>query len=111
MANKNDEYKDHPTDAKPTFSDISKAKALILAKVQPPGSKAKASRSSYSKAKAKASPKILIVKIPVPITNDVLGLANADAILSKTFRVNIPATMTGAEEKNGKRKRKIEGGS
>ncbi|GKE04858.1 hypothetical protein Tco_1396876, partial [Tanacetum coccineum] len=88
-------------------------------KVQPSGSRAKASRSSSSKAKvqpsgskAKASPKIFIVKSPIPIINVVLGLANAktwDAILSKTFAVNIPATMTGAEEKKGKRK--IEGGS
>ncbi|GJZ36237.1 hypothetical protein Tco_0582054 [Tanacetum coccineum] len=50
-----DEYKDHPTNAKPTFLDISKAKALILAKVQPSGSKAKALRSYSSKAKVQPS--------------------------------------------------------
>ncbi|GJS88856.1 hypothetical protein Tco_0771492 [Tanacetum coccineum] len=50
-----DEYKDHLTNAKPTFLDISKAKALILTKVQPYGSKAKASRSYSSKAKVQPS--------------------------------------------------------
>ncbi|GJZ51760.1 hypothetical protein Tco_0606275 [Tanacetum coccineum] len=42
----------------------------------------------------------------VPITNCVLGLANAttwDAILSKTFGLKIPPTMACAEEKKGKR--------
>ncbi|GJV36891.1 hypothetical protein Tco_1409368 [Tanacetum coccineum] len=97
------------TKVKPSFSYISKAKASILAKasgsssskakVQPSRSKAKASGSKAkaygSKAKAfgsktKASPKTLIVKSPIPITNYVLGLANAktcDAILNKAFRV------------------------
>ncbi|GJY04285.1 hypothetical protein Tco_0370225, partial [Tanacetum coccineum] len=105
-----DEYKDHPTNAKPTFSDISKAKALILAKVQPSGSKAKASRSSSSKAKVQPARSRAKASSLVPITNDVLGLANAkiwDAILSKTFGVKLPPTMTCAEEKKGKRK--IEG--
>ncbi|GJX08853.1 hypothetical protein Tco_0196785 [Tanacetum coccineum] len=91
-----DEYKDHLTNAKPTFSDISKAK------VQPSRSKAKTSRS-----KAIASPKTLIVKSFVPIINCVLGLANAktwDAILNKTFGLKIPTAMIGAEEKKGKRK-------
>ncbi|GKC28290.1 hypothetical protein Tco_1035584 [Tanacetum coccineum] len=102
-----DEYKDHPTNAKPTFSDISKAKALILAKVQPSGSKAKASRSSSSKAKVQPAGSRAKASSLVPITNDVLGLANAkiwDAILSKTFGVKLPPTMTCAEEKKGKRK-------
>ncbi|GKB51111.1 hypothetical protein Tco_0901864, partial [Tanacetum coccineum] len=43
----------------------------------------------------------------VPITNCVIGLANAktwDAILSKTFGVKIPPTITCAKEKKGKRK-------
>ncbi|GKB81585.1 hypothetical protein Tco_0948480 [Tanacetum coccineum] len=69
-------------------------------------SKAKASRS-----KAIASPKTLIVKSPIPITNYVLGLANAkiwDAILNKTFGLKIPTTMTDVEEKKGKRKMEVE---
>ncbi|GKE33010.1 hypothetical protein Tco_1452332, partial [Tanacetum coccineum] len=123
-----DEYKDkgrfwgsksggNKSDAKPSFSDISKAKACMLAKaqasdasskakVQACGSKAKL-QTSRSKAKLQRSPKTLIVKSPVPITNGVLGLANAetwDAILSKTFGVKIPPTMACAEEKKGKRK-------
>nr|GEU34678.1 ribonuclease H-like domain-containing protein [Tanacetum cinerariifolium] len=59
-----------------------------------------------SKAKLQASIKTLIVKIPVPITNYVLGFANAktwDAIKGKTFKVKIPPTMTFAEVKMGKR--------
>ncbi|GJW71236.1 hypothetical protein Tco_0128153 [Tanacetum coccineum] len=65
------------------------------AKVQTSGSKAKL-QTSGSKANLQTSPKTLIVKSPVPITNCVLGLANAktwDAILSKTFGVKIPPTM------------------
>ncbi|GJX40971.1 hypothetical protein Tco_0255961 [Tanacetum coccineum] len=105
------------SDAKPSFSDISKAKACMLAKaqasdasskakVQACGSKAKLQTSS-SKVKLQRSPKTLIVKSHVPITNCVLGLANVetwDAILSKTFGVKIPPTMACAEEKKGKRK-------
>nr|GEV33135.1 hypothetical protein [Tanacetum cinerariifolium] len=59
-------------------------------------------QTSGSKAKLQTSPKILIVKNPVPITNCVLGDANAktwDAILSKTFGVKIPPTMSCAYEK------------
>ncbi|GJV29189.1 hypothetical protein Tco_1385637, partial [Tanacetum coccineum] len=59
-------------------------------------------QTSRSKAKLQRSPKTLVVKSPVPITNYVLGLANAetwDAILSKTFRVKISPTMACAEEK------------
>ncbi|GKG50292.1 hypothetical protein Tco_0521392, partial [Tanacetum coccineum] len=62
---------------------------------------------SRSKAKLQRPPKTLIVKSPIPITNDVLGLANAetwDAILSKTFGVKIPPIMAYAKEKKGKRK-------
>ncbi|GKC82295.1 hypothetical protein Tco_1138012 [Tanacetum coccineum] len=57
-----------------------------------------------------ASPKTLIVKSHLPITNCVIGLANAKtwyAILSKIFGVKIPPTITCAKEKKGKRK--IEG--
>ncbi|GKA40928.1 hypothetical protein Tco_0733521 [Tanacetum coccineum] len=103
-----DEYKDNDkfwcsksgvneSNAKPSFSDISKAKACILAKayessskakvqasrskakVQASGSKAKvqASMAKAFRSKAQASPKTLIVKSPVPITNCVLRLANA----------------------------------
>ncbi|GJY09731.1 hypothetical protein Tco_0377916 [Tanacetum coccineum] len=96
-----DEYKDkggNESDAKPSFSDISKAKAQAFdasskAKVQACGSKAKLQRS----------PKTLIVKSPEKITNDILGLANAetwDAIVSKTFGVKIPPTMACAEEED-----------
>ncbi|GKD44225.1 hypothetical protein Tco_1268870, partial [Tanacetum coccineum] len=79
------------------------------AKVQASGSKAKiqASMAKASGSKAQASPKTLIVKSPVPITNCVLRLTNAktwDAILSKTFGVKIPPTMTCVEEKKGNRK-------
>ncbi|GJT81177.1 hypothetical protein Tco_1055519 [Tanacetum coccineum] len=132
--NLSDEYKDrlwgsksggNESDAKPSFSDISKAKACILAKakaseasskakvkacgskgrVQTSGSKAKV-QTLGSKAKVQTSPKAFIVKSHVPITNFVLGLANAktwNAILSKTFGVKIPLTMTCVEEKKGKR--------
>ncbi|GJR76262.1 hypothetical protein Tco_0088627 [Tanacetum coccineum] len=118
------------SDAKPSFSDISKAKACILAKaqaseasskakvqacgskgrVQTSGSKAKV-QTSGSKAKVQTSPKTLIVKSLVPITNFVLGLANAktwNAILSKTFEVKIPTIMTCMEEKKGKRRLWVE---
>nr|GEV01336.1 hypothetical protein [Tanacetum cinerariifolium] len=57
-------------------------------------------------AKLQALTKTLIVKSPVPITNCVLRLANAktwDAIKGKTFRVQIPSTMTFADVKIGKR--------
>nr|GEX15425.1 hypothetical protein [Tanacetum cinerariifolium] len=110
MVKENDEYKDNDrlrgsnsggneSNAKPSFSDISKAKACILAKaqasyaslkaivqasvskakVQVSKSKAKiqASISKASGSKAQASPKTLIVKSPVPITKCVIGLANA----------------------------------
>nr|GFA38505.1 hypothetical protein [Tanacetum cinerariifolium] len=115
-----DEYKDkggNESDAKPSFSDISKAKACMLAKAQASDASSKAKvqacwskaklQTSRSKAKLQRSSKTLIVKSLVPITNDVLGLANAktwDAILSKTFEVKIPPTMACAEEKKGKRK-------
>ncbi|GKB53005.1 hypothetical protein Tco_0903758, partial [Tanacetum coccineum] len=59
-----------------------------------------------SKAKLQASTKTLIIKSPVPITNCILGLTNAktwDAIKGKTFRVQIPPTMTFAKVKIGKR--------
>nr|GEU71668.1 hypothetical protein [Tanacetum cinerariifolium] len=112
------EYKDkggNESDAKPSFSNISKAKACMLAKaqasdasfkakVQACGSKAKL-QTSRSKAKLQRSPKTLIVKSPILITNGVLGLANAetwDVILSKTFGVKIPLTMAYAEEKKWK---------
>nr|GEX23316.1 hypothetical protein [Tanacetum cinerariifolium] len=117
------------SNAKSSFLDISKAKACILAKaqasdasskaivqasgsqakVQVSGSKAKiqASMAKASGLKAQASPKTLIVKSHVPITNCVIGLANAqtwDAILSKTFEVKIPPTITCAKKKKMKRK-------
>ncbi|GJX76698.1 putative retrotransposon protein [Tanacetum coccineum] len=133
------EYKDrfwgsksggNKSDAKPSFSDISKAKACILAKaqaskasskakvqacgskgrVQTSGSKAKV-QTLGSKAKVQTSPKTLIVKSLAPITNFVLGLANAktwNAILSKTFEVKIPTIMTCMEEKKGKRRLWVE---
>ncbi|GKA32917.1 ABC transporter I family member 20 [Tanacetum coccineum] len=114
------EYKDkggNESDAKPSFSDISKTKACMMAKAQPSdasskakvqacGSKAKL-QTSRSKAKLQTSPKTLIVKSFVPITNCILGLANAttcDTILSKTFGLKIPPTMACAEEKKGNRK-------
>ncbi|GKB01254.1 hypothetical protein Tco_0829298 [Tanacetum coccineum] len=58
-----------------------------------------------SKAKLQTSPKNLIVKSPIPITNYVLGIANAktwDAILSKTFGVKITPHMTCVEKKKGR---------
>ncbi|GJZ37409.1 hypothetical protein Tco_0583600, partial [Tanacetum coccineum] len=75
------------------------------AKVEACGSKVKV-EACGSKAKLQASTKTLIVKSPVPITNCILRLANAktwDAIKGKTFRVQIPPTMTFAEVKIGKR--------
>ncbi|GKB41775.1 hypothetical protein Tco_0886717, partial [Tanacetum coccineum] len=90
-------------DVKPSWKDIEKAKACMLAKAQ--ASKAKV-EACGSKAKLQASTKTLIVKSLVPITNCVLGLANAktwDAIKGKTFGVQIPPTMTFAEVKIGKR--------
>ncbi|GKF12659.1 hypothetical protein Tco_0050585, partial [Tanacetum coccineum] len=86
----------------------SKAKALG-SKAKTYGSKAKASgsKAKASGSKTRASPKTLIVKSLVPITNYLLGLANAktwDAILNKTFGLKIHTVMTGTEEKKGKRK-------
>ncbi|GJU47079.1 hypothetical protein Tco_1204345 [Tanacetum coccineum] len=99
-----DEYKDNgkfwgsksgcnESDVKPSWKDIEKAKACMLAKAQASEASSKAKvEACGSKAKLQASTKTLIVKIPVPITNCVLGLANAktrDAIKGKTFGVKI----------------------
>ncbi|GJZ33083.1 hypothetical protein Tco_0578519 [Tanacetum coccineum] len=99
-----DEYKDNgrfwgsksgcnESDVKPSWKDIKKAEACMLAKAQAfkASSKAKV-EACGSKAKLQASTKTLIVKSPIRITNYVLGLANAktrDAIKGKTFRVKI----------------------
>ncbi|GJX60218.1 hypothetical protein Tco_0291608 [Tanacetum coccineum] len=113
MTNKYKDKGGNESDAKPSFSNISKAKACMLAKaqafdasskakVQECGSKAKL-QTSRSKVKLQRSPKTIIVKSLVPITNGVLGLANAetwDAILSKTFGVKIPQTMACADAKD-----------
>ncbi|GJT55537.1 hypothetical protein Tco_0990591 [Tanacetum coccineum] len=102
-----DEYKDkggNKSDAKPSFSDISKAKACTLANAQASDASSKAKvQTCGSKAKLQRSPKTLIVKSPKKITNAILGLANAetwDAIVSKTFGVKIPPTMACAEEED-----------
>ncbi|GJZ53089.1 hypothetical protein Tco_0607974 [Tanacetum coccineum] len=99
-----DEYKDNgrfwgsksgcnESDVKPSWKDIEKAKACMLAKAQASEASSKAKvEACGSKAKLQASTKTLIVKSPVPITNCVLGLANAktrDAIKGKTFGVKI----------------------
>ncbi|GJW23370.1 hypothetical protein Tco_0033992, partial [Tanacetum coccineum] len=104
------------SDLKPSWKDIEKAKACMLAKAQAYEASYKAKVEAYgskvkveacgSKAKLQASTKITIVKSPVPITNCILGLVNAktlDAVKGKTFRVQIPPTMTFAEVKIGKR--------
>ncbi|GKD66241.1 hypothetical protein Tco_1308349, partial [Tanacetum coccineum] len=78
--------------------------ASSKAKVQACGSKAKL-QTSRSKAKLQRSPKTLVVKSPIPITNCVLGLANAetwDAILSKTFRVKIPQLWLVQKRRKGR---------
>ncbi|GJX55923.1 glutamate receptor 2.8-like protein [Tanacetum coccineum] len=122
-----DEYKDNgrfwgsksgcnESDVKPSWKDIEKAKACMLAKAQASEASSKAKveacgskvqvEACGSKAKLQASTKTLIVKSPVPITNCILGLANAktwDAIKGKTFGVQIPLTMTFPEVKIGKR--------
>ncbi|GKD58197.1 hypothetical protein Tco_1295706, partial [Tanacetum coccineum] len=72
-----------------------------------PNATRSSSKAKASGSKAITSPKTLIIKSHVPIKNCVLRLANAktwDAILSKTFGVKIPPTMTCAEDKKGKRK-------
>ncbi|GJY50864.1 hypothetical protein Tco_0441711 [Tanacetum coccineum] len=99
-----DEYKDNgrfwgsksgcnESDVKPSWKDIKKAKACMLAKAQASEASSKAKVEAFgSKAKLQASTKTLIVKSPVRITNYVLGLANAktkDAIKGKTFGVKI----------------------
>ncbi|GJX62297.1 hypothetical protein Tco_0295197 [Tanacetum coccineum] len=104
------------SDVKPSWKDIKKAKACMLAKAQASKASSKAKveacgskvkvEACGSKAKLQASTKTLIVKSHVPITNCILGLANAktwDAIKGKTFGVQIPPTMTFAEVKIGKR--------
>ncbi|GJR62100.1 hypothetical protein Tco_1504262 [Tanacetum coccineum] len=104
------------SDVKPSWKDIEKAKACMLAKAQASEASSKAKveacgskvkvEACGSKAKLQASTKTLIVKSPVPITNCILGLANAktwDAIKGKTFGVQIPPTMTFAKVKIGKR--------
>ncbi|GKB12304.1 hypothetical protein Tco_0846227, partial [Tanacetum coccineum] len=104
------------SDVKPSWKDIKKAKACMLAKTQASEASSMAKVEAYGskvkleayglKAKLQASTKIIIVKSLVPITNCVLGLVNAknlDAIKGKTFRVQIPPTMTFAEVKIGKR--------
>ncbi|GJR30153.1 hypothetical protein Tco_1106385 [Tanacetum coccineum] len=93
-----DEYKDNgrfwgsksgcnESDVKPSWKDIEKAKACMLAKAQASEASSKAKveacgskvkvEACGSKAKLQASTKTLIVKSPVPITNCILGLANA----------------------------------
>ncbi|GKA59014.1 hypothetical protein Tco_0758327 [Tanacetum coccineum] len=75
------------SDVKPSWKDIKKAKACMLAKAQASEASSKAKvEARGSKAKLQASTKTLIVKSPVRITNYVLGLANAkirDAIKGK----------------------------
>ncbi|GKD93184.1 hypothetical protein Tco_1373021, partial [Tanacetum coccineum] len=97
-----DEYNE--SDAKPSFSDISKAKACMLPKAQASDVSSKAKiQACGSKAKLQRSPKTLIVKSPKNITNAILGLTNVetkDAIVSKTFGVKIPPTMACAEEED-----------
>ncbi|GJY58408.1 hypothetical protein Tco_1078225 [Tanacetum coccineum] len=113
-----DEYKDknrfwglkpggNESDAKPSFSDISNAKACISTSIRGIFKGKAKLQTSRSKAKLQTSPKTLIVKTSLPITNCILRLANAttwDVIISKTFRLKIPPTMACAEEKKGKRK-------
>nr|GEX28502.1 hypothetical protein [Tanacetum cinerariifolium] len=93
-----DEYKDNgrfwgsksgcnESDVKPSWKDIEKAKACMLAKAQASETYSKAKVKACglkvkveaygSKAKLQTSTKTLIVKSPVPITNCVLGLTNA----------------------------------
>ncbi|GJU25741.1 hypothetical protein Tco_1164362 [Tanacetum coccineum] len=104
------------SDVKPSWKDIKKVKACMLAKAQAfeASSKAKVEACGLkvkveacgSKAKLQASTKTLIVKSPIPITNCVLGLVNSitwDAIKGKAFGVQIPPIMTFAEVKIGKR--------
>nr|GEZ48564.1 hypothetical protein [Tanacetum cinerariifolium] len=96
------EYKGPP-------KNISKAKAFVLAKASESSLKAKV-QESRSKAKVKASmaqasPKPLIFKSPVPITNCVIGFANAktwDAILSKTFGAKIPQLSLVQKKRKGR---------
>ncbi|GJV20352.1 hypothetical protein Tco_1369372 [Tanacetum coccineum] len=102
-----DEYKDkggNESDAKPSFSNISKAKVCMLAKAQASDASSKAKvQACGSKAKLQRSPKTLIVKSPEKITNAILGLANAetwDTTVSKTFGVKIPPTMACAKEED-----------
>nr|GFA50882.1 hypothetical protein [Tanacetum cinerariifolium] len=100
---------------KRSWKDIEKAKACMFSKAQASKATSKAKVEACwskvkveaygSKAKLQASTKTLIVKSPVPITNCVLGLANAKtwgAIKSKTFGVKKPPTTTFTEVKIGK---------
>ncbi|GJW77927.1 hypothetical protein Tco_0139609 [Tanacetum coccineum] len=84
------------SDVKPSWKDIKKAKACMLAKAQASEASSKAKvEARGSRAKLQASTKTLIVKSLVRITNYVLGLANAkirDAIKGKTFGVKIQIT-------------------
>nr|GEW69688.1 hypothetical protein [Tanacetum cinerariifolium] len=75
------------SDVNPSWKDIEKAKACMLAKAQASEASSKAKveacgskvkvEACGSKAKLQASTKTLIVKSPIPITNFVLGVANA----------------------------------
>ncbi|GKB21543.1 hypothetical protein Tco_0855466, partial [Tanacetum coccineum] len=103
------------SNAKPSFSDISKAKACILAKASESSLKAKVqasrSKTNVKASMAQASPKTLSVKSPVPITNCGIGLTNAktwDVILSKTFRVKIPQLSLVQKKIKGKGRLKVE---
>ncbi|GJU75035.1 hypothetical protein Tco_1266440 [Tanacetum coccineum] len=58
------------SDVKPSWKDIKKAKACMLAKAQASEASSKAKvKACGSKAKLQASTKTLIVKSPVPIIN------------------------------------------
>nr|GEV15727.1 hypothetical protein [Tanacetum cinerariifolium] len=93
-----DEYKDNDrfwgsksgcneSDVKPSWKDIEKAKACMLAKAQASEASSKAKveacgskvkvKACGSNAKLQASTKTLIVKSSIPITNYVFELANA----------------------------------
>ncbi|GJT25920.1 putative reverse transcriptase domain-containing protein [Tanacetum coccineum] len=76
-----------PYSAATHFGGVTSSKA----KVEACGSKVQV-EACGSKAKLQASTKTLIVKSPVPITNCILGLANAktwDAIKGKTFGLRV----------------------
>ncbi|GKD25717.1 hypothetical protein Tco_1231931, partial [Tanacetum coccineum] len=83
------------SDAKPSFSDISKAKACMLAKAQ--------ASDASSKAKVQACGS----KAKLQTSSWACNAETWDAILSKTFRINIVLSSDNSDDMKGSSKKSV----